>query len=78
MKEKLKKDEWVSVEVGNEPTHECLLLTTSKRRVIGDFYKGIWWTESSKWVGQNPSVLTSSFEYKDITHWRELPNPPKI
>jgi len=42
MKEKLKKDEWVSVEVGNEPTHECLLLTTSKRRVIGDFYKGIW------------------------------------
>jgi hypothetical protein len=55
------------------PTDEVILLTTSKVRVVGDWYKGKWRTALSYW---KDGELQSFYQKEDITHWTPLPALP--
>jgi hypothetical protein len=73
------KPNWISVS-DKMPTTEVLLLTTSKKILIGDWYNGVWrspgknrWDEN---IESGGFKLVSDLSTKDITHWCEYPNLP--
>lgn len=70
--------EWINIK-DNFPKTESLLLTTSKKILIGDWYNNVWrvsgkirWEESIK----GGFELVSDLKTSDITHWMPLPELP--
>lgn len=54
------------------PEGEVLLLTASRMRLIGDWYRGVW-----RSPGQNyweDDQIKSRIHNDDITHWQPLPS----
>ena len=62
--------DWINI---NEkmPDERCLLQTTSKMIVIGDWYKGVWRVDGA--IYWENKQLKSNYNKEDITHWMPLP-----
>lgn len=74
----VKESQWVSVQE-RFPETESLLLTTSKKILIGDWYDGIWRVHGKiRWAEkiEGGFELLSDLRTGDITHWMPMPTLP--